>query len=160
MNPERVKERAVLSENNMILYGFLSGMALDANLASILPCLKDVRSFVKDLDKIIGELQGDSLANKIQGFRDLEHAIKELAVALKTCSGDLKSDYLRIKSSLEALRSPKSFEYLPGEKLEINHVNVLPEVALLIKDFGAKRWQEVGFSIGAILAKICGTGTQ
>ena len=153
-----VQEQAPFDENHLLINGFLSGMALDADINTLLPCLNDLVDLTKEVSEHIIEFKSDSAIGKMKAFKSMERALSKFPGIFKECASDLKNDYLRLVNSLHVLKKFKSFEYETGKKIEINGVNVIQDVKLLIENFNSKKWHNVGFSFGAILAKICGTG--
>lgn len=142
----------------LVIKGFLAGMALDSSIEELLPCIKDVEKVVEELGKIGLEFKTINPIKIMKGLKDTEKLLAELPGVIAECASDLKSDYLRAKSSLQALKLPRVVNYEDGIKFEMNGVDITNDIKQIYASTITNRYYEIGFYFGSIMAKVCGTG--
>lgn len=153
-----LEDKGPVSPSTQVLSGFVSGMALDASIDQLLPCLVDVEVLLKEFGEAVLEFEKMSMHGILSGIKLTEKALGQMPSAVKECMSDLKNDYLRLQNSLQVLKHPLSVNFVAGESFEVNGIELFHEISTIVQSFHEQKWNQLGFSFGAILGKVCGSG--
>ncbi|OMJ87554.1 hypothetical protein SteCoe_10731 [Stentor coeruleus] len=110
-----------------------------------------LESFVKDMDNF----KTKSIKKALKG---LSVTLQEIPNTLTECSNQGQRDYLRMHHAIKALEFPTTAEVFDKKFFALNGIDITFELKSIVESFTKGKMFDLGFNIGALLAKISGSG--
>ncbi|OMJ75777.1 hypothetical protein SteCoe_25002 [Stentor coeruleus] len=147
-----------MSPSQMAVSGFVAGAALDSTSEDLMPCFFDLEKLLLDFKVIVTHINSFNAFSIIKALRSIKDVLKVVPKAIVDCSASHTNDYIRINHALKALEYPTTAEMVDRDTFALNGVDITVELKALAASYTLSRWFDLGFSLGALLAKVSGTG--
>lgn len=147
-----------MSPSKMAVSGFVAGAALDSSSDDLMPCFVDLEKLLSDFKVIVTDLNSFNAFSILKALKSIKNVFQVVPKAIVDCFSSHTNDYIRINHALKALEYPTTAEMIDRDTFVLNGVDITVELKALAASYTLNRWFDLGFSLGALLAKVSGTG--
>jgi hypothetical protein len=155
-----VSPEQILTPEQSVVKGFITGMALDSSLSSLYPCVSSSLVFSQPslFFAALSDLSSPQFSLKMQGLHSLASLFSDLPDVLAQCSPSKANDFLRLKNAVQVLKHPLHLQSDGVGDFFLNQIALHGDLSALSSSLAEEKWFGLGFSLGSMLAKLCGSG--